>query len=274
MPVDHYENFPVASLLLPARLRPPIETIYRFARGADDIADEGDASDAERLAGLAAYQAQLDCIASDAEPEDAPFAALARTIRTHDLPIGLFSDLLSAFAQDVTTKRYADFPTLLDYCRRSANPVGRLLLHLFDRATPVNLARSDLICSALQLANFWQDVAIDWQKGRVYLPQEDLLRFGVDEAQIAEGRCDARWTALMDFELNRTEQMLREGAPLARDLPGRIGWEIRFTVQGGLRIVKRVRALRGDVFARRPTLQTRDWLAIVANGLFRHPKAA
>ena len=274
MPVDHYENFPVASWLLPARLRPPIEAIYAFARGADDIADEGNASDAERLAGLAAYQDALDRIAAGETPAAPDFAALARTIRAHDLPIGLFSDLLSAFAQDVTTKRYADFPTRLDYCRRSANPVGRLLLHLFGRATPANLARSDLICSALQLANFWQDVAVDWQKGRVYLPQADLTRFGIDEGQIAAGRCDARWTALMDFELDRTERMLRDGAPLARDLPGRIGWEIRFTVQGGLRIVQRVRALRGNVFAGRPTLQTRDWLAIVANGLFRHPKAA
>lgn len=274
MPVDHYENFPVASLLLPARYRRPVETIYRFARSADDIADEGEASDAERLAGLAAYQARLDRIAAGQTPDDPLFGELAATIRTHRLPIGLFSDLLSAFAQDVTTKRYADFETLLDYCRRSANPVGRLLLHLFDCATAENLRRSDLICSGLQLANFWQDIAVDWQKGRVYLPQRDLERFAIDEAQIAAGTWSADWAALMEFQLARTGKMLLAGAPLARDLPGRIGWEIRFTVQGGLRIVARLRALRGNVFALRPTLDTADWLAIVANGLFRHPKAA
>ncbi len=267
MPVDHYENFPVASLLLPAHLRAPIEAIYRFARSADDIADEGDASADERLAALAAYNAKLDCIERGETLDDPVFGPLQATITRWKLPIGLCRDLLDAFAQDVVKKRYADFPELLDYCRRSANPVGRLLLHLVDRATPQNLERSDAICSALQLANFWQDIAIDWQKNRVYLPQEDLARFGVSEAQIAAGRCDAAWQALLDFEIERTQAMMLGGAPLVHELPGRMGWEIRFTVQGGLRILARTRQTRGDVFRQRPTLGPLDWLRIAAGTL-------
>jgi squalene synthase HpnC len=202
MPVDHYENFPVASLLLPRRLRRPIEAIYRFARGADDIADEGDASDAARLQGLADYGDEIDRIERGAAPPRPAFNELAEIIAEWQLPTPLFRDLLDAFAQDVVTKRYADYPQLLDYCRRSANPVGRLLLHLVGRASEENLRRSDCICTALQLVNFWQDVAIDWQKGRVYLPQSDLERFGVAETQIAAGRCSAEWTALLAFEVN------------------------------------------------------------------------
>ena len=268
MPVDHYENFPVASFLVPRRLRRPIEAIYRFARGADDIADEGDASDAERLQGLAAYGAELDRIERGEAPESAAFAELAAVIAAWQLPLQLFRTLLDAFAQDVVQKRYADFPELLDYCRRSANPVGRLLLHLFDRAGEDNLRRSDAICSALQLINFWQDVAVDWAKGRVYLPQEDLARFGVDERTIAESRCTPEWIALLDFQVERARQMMLAGAPLAHDLPGRFGWEIRFTVQGGLRILERIRDARGDVFDRRPLLGPADWLRMAGRALF------
>jgi squalene synthase HpnC len=177
MPVDHYENFPVASLLLPKRLRRPVEAIYRFARAADDIADEGDATDAQRLQGLAEFAEALDRIERGEHPAQADFAELAAVIHAWRLPVALFRDLLDAFAQDVVTRRYADYPQLLDYCRRSANPVGRLLLHLVGRADAENLRRSDCICSALQLVNFWQDIAIDWQKERVYLPQADLERF-------------------------------------------------------------------------------------------------
>ena len=230
MPVEHYENFPVASFLLPRRMRRPIEAIYRFARGADDIADEGGAGNEERLQGLAAYAAELDRIERGEPAHSAEFAELAAMIAGWKLPLWLFRDLLDAFAQDVVKKRYADFAELLDYCRRSANPVGRLVLHVFDRASEENLSRSDAICSALQLINFWQDIAVDWAKGRVYLPQEDLARFGVDEAMIAEGRCTSAWSALLDFEIERSRQMILAGAPLALELPGRLGWEIRFTV--------------------------------------------
>ena len=267
MPVDHYENFPVASFLVPRHLRRPIETIYRFARSADDIADEGDASPKERLAGLAAYQAELDRIAAGAAPQPPLFLALADVIRQHGLPLQLFRDLLDAFAQDVVKKRYADYPELLDYCRRSANPVGRLVLHLFGRTEAQHLEQSDCICSALQLVNFWQDVAVDWKKQRIYIPQADLPRFRISEADIAAGRWSANWAALMDFQIDRTRELMLRGAPLVHALPGRLGWEIRLTVQGGLRILERLRRVRGNVFARRPKLGKRDWLVVAGRSL-------
>jgi phytoene synthase len=270
--VDHYENFPVASWLLPARARAPIEAIYGFARGADDVADEGDAPDEARIAGLDRYLRALDEIARGSEVSDPAFDRIARAVRAYDLPVDLLRDLIDAFRQDVVKKRYATHDELLDYSRRSANPVGRLVLKVFEKTGPGGpypRAPSDSICTALQLANFWQDVAIDWGKGRVYIPQEDLARFGVSEAQIAERKADERWRALMAFECARTRRMLGEGAPLARMLPGRLGIEIRATMRGGARILDRIDAVAGDVFRRRPRLGTLDWIAIVAGALAR-----
>jgi squalene synthase HpnC len=254
---------------LPRWARRPIEAIYRFARGADDIADEGDAADEARLRGLAAYAAELDRIEAGEPRPDGAFAELAAAIAEWRLPIPLFRDLLDAFAQDVVKKRYADFAELLDYSRRSANPVGRLVLHVFGRADEENFRRSDAICSALQFINFWQDIAVDWAKGRVYLPQEDLARFGVDERAIAEARCTPQWRALIGFEVERARRMILSGAPLARDLPGRLGWEIRFTVQGGLRILERIEQARGDVFRRRPALGPADWACMAARAIWK-----
>src|SRR5713101_8625850 len=246
--VGHYENFPVASLLLPAPLRAPIEVIYRFARGADDIADEGNDPPTVRLARLGAYQAHLVTIAIGETPDDPLFQDVAKIIRNHALPIQLFRDLLDAFAQDVKKKRYASFAELLDYCRRSANPVGRLLLHLFKRTTDSDLARSDAICSALQLINFWQDVEIDYAKGRIYLPQDEMARFGVTEEHLARRRCDEPWRALMAFQIERARSLLITGEPLGRTLPGRMGLEIRATVQGGLLILKKIQKADYDIF--------------------------
>ena len=268
MSVDHYENFPVASILLPKCLRRPVEAIYRFARGADDIADEGESSDVERLQALAAYGFQLDQIERGAPPSDAVFSELAVVITEWQLPIQLFRDLLDAFAQDVVKKRYTDYPQLLDYCRRSANPVGRLLVHLVDRASEENLYHSDCICSALQLINFWQDIAIDWKKERVYIPYVDLLSFGITEGQIAENRTSTEWVALLDFLINRTRALMLEGAPLVHQLPGRMGWEIRLTVQGGLRVLEQIRGVRGDIFRHRPQLRPIDWLRMSSRALF------
>ncbi|MDR1350746.1 MAG: squalene synthase HpnC [Zoogloeaceae bacterium] len=274
--MDHYENFPVASLLLPKALREPIAEIYRFARAADDIADEGDAPPETRLRRLAAFDAALERIERAlaegteflaTEPEPQLFQRLAAVIRRHRLPTQYFHDLLSAFSQDVRKQRYADFPELLDYCRRSANPVGRLVLHLRGAPTAADLTRSDAICSALQIINFWQDVAIDWQKGRVYLPQADLRRFGVNEADIAAERCTPEFCALMRFEVERARLLMRLGAPLARELPGRLGWEIRLTVQGGLRILEKIQNANYDIFRRRPTLKTLDWLCMAKRAL-------
>jgi squalene synthase HpnC len=267
MGVNHYENFPVASLLLPSRFRHPVAQIYRFAREADDFADEGDAPDADRLAQLDQFREELRRIERGEPVRIAWFAELATVIREHRLPVALFSDLLSAFSQDVTRKRYRDFPDVLDYCGRSANPVGRLLLHLFDRASDQNLAWSDAICTSLQLINFWQDVELDYAKGRIYLPQDDMVRHGVAELQIAERRVDGAWHALVAFQVERSRAMMLSGAPLGRALPGRIGLEIRATVQGGLRILEKIESARYDVFHHRPVLKWHDWPGILARAL-------
>lgn len=259
MSIDHYENFPVASHLLPAPLRPAVMAIYRFARTADDIADEGDAAPAQRLAMLDSLGRELDRIAAGAVPHDVQFANLKRAIDTHHLPLQPLYDLLDAFRQDVGKTRYADYAELLEYCRRSANPVGALLLHLYEAADTQNLARSDAICTSLQLINFWQDVALDWDKGRVYLPQDELRRFGVTEAQIASRSCDVRWRALMSFQIHRARALMFDGVPLAHALPGRIGLELRLIVAGGLRILEKLERSGADVFRRRPRLRRRDW---------------
>lgn len=265
MSVGHYENFPVASRLVPPRERRAVVALYRFARGADDLADEGDDPPAVRLAALSRYRRAIDAIAGgvrDPILEEAPFAELGRAVREHALPTAPLADLLSAFAQDVTVHRYPDFAALRDYTRRSADPVGRLLLALYRRATDGNLALSDAICTGLQLANFWQDVAIDWAKGRVYLPQDDLVQHGVTEAQIAEGRCDGAWRALMAFECARARSLLVRGRPLASRLPWRIGLELKAVVAGALAILDRIDAAGGDVFRSRPALKGADWALV------------
>jgi squalene synthase HpnC len=259
VPVDHYENFPVASLLLPAALREPVEVIYRFARSADDFADEGDDPPALRLEKLAAYKAQLMVIRTQGTPDHGLFTDVARIVREHALPLSLFDDLLDAFSQDVVKNRYADFAEVLDYCRRSANPVGRLLLHLFKQTSETQLRQSDAICSSLQLINFWQDVAVDWKKDRVYLPQDEMRRHGVPEAHLAEGRCDENWRALMRFQCDRARALMLEGAPLPDSLQGRARWEIAVTVQGGLRILEKLAAAGYDMFRHRPRLRWFDW---------------
>jgi phytoene synthase len=258
--VDHYENFPVASLLLPRAMRRPIAIVYRFARSADDFADEGNLAASERLALLDCYRAELDRIEAGLSPQAPLFRDLRdEVITAHVMPLQLFRDLLDAFTQDIYKTRYADFGELVQYSRRSANPIGRIVLHIAGRATTKNLAWSDGICTALQLINFWQDIAVDWQKGRVYLPQDELLRFGVSEARIAEGRVDANWRALMQYQVDRTRRMLLAGAPLGGVLPGRLGMEIRLTVLGGAAILNKLAGADYDVFRRRPTLGAGDW---------------
>ena len=262
MSVGHYENFPVASFLLPRHLRPAVQAIYAFARSADDIADEGVATAAIRLEMLQAYETALDHIQAGLPARSHLFQRLDEVIRDFHLPVQPFRDLLSAFKQDVVTTRYANYEALLDYCRRSANPVGILMLHLYNAATEKNLRDSDAICTALQLINFWQDVAQDWHKGRVYLPQEDLVHFQVTENQIADGVIDSNWRELMHFEVDRAAELMLSGAALPTRLPGRIGWELRLVVQGGLRILERIQANDYDVFRRRPKLGRWDWLVL------------
>jgi len=267
--VAHYENFPVASRLVPGALRPAVVAIYRFARAADDIVDEGDAATAVRLAELDAFAAELDRIERGETTTEAPFAALESAIARHDLPLRPFRDLLSAFRQDVVKQRYASYAEVLDYCMRSANPIGRLLLHLYDVRDAESRGHADAICTGLQLTNFWQDIAIDWRKGRLYIPAEDLVRFSVEEAQIDAGRCDERWTRLLAFEVERARALLVGGRTLTRALPLRLALELKLVVAGGLRILYAIDTVQGDVFRRRPQLGALDWLAVAAPALLK-----
>ena len=260
--VDHYENFPVASLLCPPRLRPAVKAIYHFARTADDLADEGQASAPERLAELDQFEADLAACALAQTPSSgrwpAVFDALAPVLREWDLPLQLLRDLLSAFKQDVTQSRYANQAQLLDYCRRSANPIGRLLLQLYQIHDETSLQQSDDICTALQLINFWQDLSVDLPRGRLYLPADLLARHGLSADQLLQPQPPAAAAALIDSALDWAEHLMLRGAPLARQVPGRAGWELRLVVQGGLRIAQRVRHLGPRVLQERPKLGRRD----------------
>ena len=267
MPVEHYENFPVASWLLPKRLREPVEAIYRFARTADDIADEGDARPAERLEQLAAYQLALDRIEQGDIPTDSVFGPLSKVIRSHAIPLSPFRDLLSAFAQDVEKTRYANFGEVMNYCRRSANPVGRLMLHLYGDTDPRDLAYSDAICSSLQLINFLQDTGIDFKKNRVYLPQDELAIYHVSETQIATDDSGGMWHTMMHAQIERARKLMQSGAPLGKKLKGRIGLELRVTILGGETILRKLHADPGCVFHHRPTLTRRDWINMLGRAL-------
>lgn len=265
--VGHYENFPVASLLLPRPLREPVSVIYRFARTADDFADEGNDSPEVRLEKLQGYRVELQGIQANRPPATPLFRDLARIIRDHALPPRMFHDLLDAFSQDVVKRRYADFAEVLDYSRRSANPVGRLLLQLFNKNTPENCALSDRICSALQIINFWQDIEIDFARDRIYLPQDEMAGFGVSEEQIAARRCDRAFQDLLRFQVERSRRMMLEGAPLVNRLDGRFRLEIAVTVQGGLRILEKLERANYDMFRRRPVQRWFDWPLLFVRAL-------
>lgn len=258
---EHYENFPVASRLLPADMRPHIAAVYAFARLADDFADEGDRPPAERQALLDAWLSCLHgAVPSSALPPETPeiFAALQATIRDRDLPLGPFEDLLSAFRQDVVTRRYATWPDLLDYCRRSANPVGRLVLRIAGYRDEALDRSSDAVCSALQLTNFWQDLERDWRKGRLYLPLDECRRAGADVADLEAGRLTAPWRTVLEQAASRTAVLFEEGRLVCGRVGGRLGVELRFTWLGGHRILERLQHNGFDVFTARPTLGPAD----------------
>ena len=268
---SHYENFPVASRLLPRRLREPIAVIYAFARTADDYADEGEHTPAERLALLDQYRVQLEATLSGATLTDPVFLALRDVIAKHKLPPQLFHDLLSAFRSDVTTPRYANFDALLYYCQHSANPVGRLLLHLYGAATPANLQQSDAVCTALQLINFYQDLAQDInENNRIYIPLDELARFCVHEDDLRQHRDSLELRALLDYQIDRARSMMLSGVPLGNILRGRIGFELRLVIHGGLRILDRLQQRRDTVFAR-PRLTRADWLTIFWKAIVKNP---
>ena len=263
--VSHYENFPVASVLCPPRLRPAITAIYWFARTADDIADEGDAPPPARLADLAAYRADLVATASGLRPSGrwaGLFGRLGAVIEQFDLPVNLLADLLGAFEQDVVKQRYASQDELLDYCRRSANPVGRLLLHLYGVRDAQALVQSDCICSALQLINFLQDLSVDIPRGRLYLPADALAAHGVDEAQLLALRSNRHTMNLIAGSTRSARTLMLKGSKLVKKVPGRGGWELRLVVQGGLRILDKIEALNFDTLRQRPKLGPWDVLVM------------
>jgi squalene synthase HpnC len=266
----HYENFPVASLLSPAALRPAVTALYRFARCADDLADEGDAPAAMRSAQLAAYRADLQAVLAgqpDSGRWPAVFPALAPVVRQHALPAQWLHALLDAFEQDVRNPRYVDRADLLAYCAHSANPVGRLLLHLYRVGDALSLRQSDAICSSLQLINFWQDLSVDLPRGRVYVPLADLKRHGLDLPRLRQQPDDAAMRALVQDLVAWAGTLMAEGAPLALRLPGRIGWELRLVVQGGLRILAKIAAMNFSSVRTRPVLGRKDAPALLWHAL-------
>lgn len=260
---SHYENFPVASFILPRRLRLPISVIYAFARNADDFADEGNMGRETRLAKLKDYDDKLDRIAAGESVDDPIFIALADVIQQHTLPVQLFHDLISAFRLDVTKTRYQNINDVWDYCRFSANPVGRLLLHLTGEDSPDNLEQSDAICSALQLINFLQDIEQDYmENNRIYLPQDDMLHFGVSEEHIKEKRSDEAMRKLIEKQIITARNKMLFGRPLGRTIKGRFGFQLRIMINGGLRILDLLEKQRSNLFSR-PRLRIRDWIWMV-----------
>ena len=265
----HYENFPIGSFLLPRRLRRDLAAVYAFARGGDDLADEGDPEG--RLARLAAYEERLLACAADPDAVDDPvFLALGHTIATHGLAIEPFRDLLTAFRRDAAgeTRTMATFADLLEYCRCSANPVGRIVLGLFGYHDAERQARSDEICTALQFTNCWQDVAKDLERGRVYLPQEDIDRFAGSREALSSGRLTPGFAALMAFEVDRARAWFARGLGLAALVHGRLRREVRLFAHGGLAVLARIEETGYDVFTRRATLRRGDLLRLVLRELW------
>ena len=254
---EHYENFPVASRFLPRAMRPHIAAIYAFARTADDYADEPGIAKDERLRLLDAWARQLAAAGSD-PGLDPIFVALGQTIRECRLPVTLFEDLLSAFRQDVTTTRYDTWESVLDYCRRSANPVGRLVLRVGGYDDARLDAQSDAVCTALQLANFWQDLARDWAIGRLYVPRVDRTSAGAREEDVAEKRMTPEWRRVMSLMVQRTRALFAAGRGVCDGVTGRLRWELRLTWLGGSRILDKLERHEFDVFNHRPTIGKGD----------------
>jgi squalene synthase HpnC len=277
MSVDHYENFPVASFLCPPALRPPIQAIYWYARTADDIADEGSATPEQRRAELKAYGQTLDRVYAGAPIGTrwaGIFQPLAQAIQRYHLPRQPLEDLLSAFTQDVDQPHYPDMSTLQDYCRRSANPVGRLLLHLYGVDDPLALGQSDAICTALQLINFWQDLSVDLPRQRLYVPLDWASRHGLDANALLAQPDTAPARELVRALSAHARSLMLQGSALPLRLPGRAGWELRLVVQGGLAILDRIDALQGATLRKRPKLGKADVLRMLWRaGLMRAARA-
>lgn len=271
----HYENFPVASVLVPRRMRHHVAAVYAFARAADDFADEGDRSVEERHSLLDGWADRLRHAVDAREPGPPPragepphaaaiFVALGATIRDRALPVSLFEDLLSAFRQDVTVTRYEGWGDVLDYCRRSANPVGRLVLRIAGTANDQFDRWADAICTALQLTNFWQDLAIDYARGRIYLPAEERRFYGARDDDLAEGRITLAWHQALSAACRRTRDLFDAGRPLCDAVHGRLRYELRATWLGGVQVLDSLERIQFDVLRQRPTIGALDGLRIAA----------
>lgn len=275
----HYENFPVASRLLPRAMRPHVAAVYAFARTADDFADEGERPDAERLRLLDGWVAKLRAVAAgDPLPagatreEQLVFLAVGHSMRTRGLPLSLFEDLVSAFRQDVTKRRYADWSEVLDYCRRSANPVGRLVLRIAGHDDARLDRSSDALCTALQLANFWQDLAIDWRRGRLYVPRSELETSGAHERDLDAGHLSPAWRSALGRAVARTRELFDAGRQVCDGVAGRLRWELRLTWLGGTRVLERLERHGFDAFGHRPSLGWSDAPVLVMRALlWRRP---
>ena len=265
---SHYENFPVASRLLPKRVRPHIAAVYAFARIADDIADEPGMDDRERIEWLEKWRTAVQR-AYRGDADHPAFVALAETVSRHRIPQELLLDLLSAFRQDVTVHRYETFGDLLDYCRRSANPVGRIVLRLFGYDNADLDRDSDAICTALQLTNFWQDISVDVARGRLYVPREDLRKFNVREDLVMRGAPLEPFGSALAFEVARTRALFRRGARLPESVQQPLRIELRLTWLGGMRVLDKIERSGYTVFENRPTLAWMDVASMLARSLRR-----
>lgn len=265
----HYENFLVVSWLLPRRLHQPMFNVYAYCRSVDDLGDE---AEGDRLALLDSFESQLEaCFAG--QPEGELFTALEGTARRFELPIEPFRRLIQANRQDQTVRRYETYAGVLDYCQYSANPVGQLVLMLFGYRDEARFALSDATCTALQLANFWQDVARDYAIGRIYIPLEDMRRFGCTESELASGTFDADWRALMEFEIERTRDLFRLGEQLVPLVERRLQLDLRLFTLGGVEVLNRIRAQGYDVLTRRPTVGAWRQIGLLARALATRPAA-
>ena len=268
----HYENFPVASFWCPARLRPAIGAIYAFARTADDLADEGEVTSQQRLSDLQEFRSDLMALGTGKSMSSrwpGIFARLGPVMAEFHLPRALFLDLLSAFEQDVCQAHYRDRAELLDYCRRSANPIGRLLLH--------SLAQSDAICSALQLANFWQDLSVDIPRRRYYVPEHEYQTAGVNFSDLAAQKDSLALRAMLQKLVQWTRELMLQGADLSQVVQAKSGWragfEMRLVVQGGLKILDKIEAMNFDSLRQRPTLRALDVVSLLWRATWMRPAA-
>lgn len=270
---EHYENFPVASALLPAHMRPHVAAVYAFARRGDDLADEGDDPPATRLAKLDEWTGRLQAAARGMPIDDGTeagsiFIALTETMDVCGLDRTLFMDLLSAFRQDVTVHRYETWDELFDYCRRSANPVGRLVLRIAGNRDERAATASDAVCTALQLTNFWQDLERDWRKGRLYVPLALVRESGAREEDLDRAHFSPDWRVALAGASLRTRALFDEGRSVADAVRGRLRWQLRATWLGGVRILDALERADFDVFAVRPSLGAADLLPIAWRALW------